>query len=169
MFENIVGHFHLTKIYKWLKKAKTKKVEGEDIFKILLVLLFIDLKNISQLIQTGYRTKLKYIKNVLCNFLKNERVAWGKILTNFSRQFLKITKTKGDSTDISSPKYLIIDDTLLCKTGKTIEHIGKVFDHCSRIYQLGMRALVCGFWDGKSFTPTTFLFITNLAKREIET
>jgi len=55
---------------------------------------------------------------------KNEWVAWGKILTNFSRQFLKITQYKGDSRDISSPKCLIFDDTLLCKTGKTIEHIG---------------------------------------------
>ena len=72
---------------------------------------------------SGYGTKLNYGKDVLYDFLKNEWVDWGKILTNFSRQFLKITKSKGDSTDISSPKCLIIDDTLLCKTGKTIEHI----------------------------------------------
>jgi hypothetical protein len=93
---------------------------------------------------------------VLYDFLKNEWVDWGKILTNFSRQFLKITKSKGDATNISRPKCLIIDYTLLCKTGKTIEHIGKVFDHCSRTYQLGMEALVCGLWDEISFIPTTF-------------
>jgi hypothetical protein len=50
----------------------------------------------------------------------------------------------------------IIDYTLLCKTGKTIEHIGKVFDHCSRTYQLGMKVLFCSLWDGKSFIPTAF-------------
>ncbi len=93
---------------------------------------------------------------MLYDFLKNEWVDCGKMLPNFSRQFLKITKSKGDSTDISSPKCLIIHDTLLCKTCKNIVHIGKVFDHCSRIYQLGMKALVCGFWDEKSFIPTTF-------------
>jgi hypothetical protein len=71
----------------------------------------------------GYGTKLNYCKDVLYDFLKNECVDWGKMLTNVSRQFLKITKSKGDSTDISSPKCLIIDDTLLCKMGKTIEHI----------------------------------------------
>ena len=155
-FENIIGQFRLAQVNKWLNKAKTKGVEGENIFKILFVLVFVDLKNISQLMHSGYGTKLNYGKDVLYDFLKNEWVDWGKILTNFSRQFLKITKSKGDSTDISSPKCLIIDDTLLCKTGKTIEHIGKVFDHCSRTYQLGMRALVCGFWDGKSFIPTAF-------------
>lgn len=100
-------------------------------------------KNISQLKHSGYETKLNYGKDVLYDFLKNEWVDWGKMLTNFSRQFLKFTKSKGDFTDICSPKCLIIDDTLLCKTGKTIEHIGKVFDHCLRTYQLGMKALVC--------------------------
>ena len=90
-----------------------------------------------------YGTKLNYGKDVLYDFLKNEWVYWGKIITHFSRQFLKITISKGDSTDISSPKCLIIDDTLLCKTGKTIEHIGKVFYHYSRTFQLGMKALVC--------------------------
>jgi hypothetical protein len=49
-----------------------------------------------------------------------------------------------------------------------MEHIGKVFDHFSRTYQLGMRALVYGIWDGKSFISTTFLFITNLIKIEKE-
>ena len=74
---------------------------------------------------SGYDTKLNYGKDVLYDFLKNEWVDWGKILANFSSQFIKITKSKGDSTGISSPKCLIVDDTLLCKTGKTIEPLEK--------------------------------------------
>ena len=95
----------------------------------------------------GYGTKQNYGKDVLLDLLKNEWVDFGKMITNFSIQFLKITKCKGESTDISSPKCLIIDDTLICKTGKTIEHTGKVFDHCSQTYQLGMKALIYGLWD----------------------
>jgi hypothetical protein len=72
---------------------------------------------------SGHETKLNYGMDVFYDFLKNEWVDWGKILTNFSRQFPKISKSKGDSTDIFSPKCLIIDDTLLCKTSKTIQHI----------------------------------------------
>ncbi len=100
---------------------------------------------------------------MLYDFLKNEWVNWGKILTSFSRQFLKITESKGDATGISSPKCLIKDGSLLCKPGKTI-HIGKVFDHCSRTYQLGMKALVCGLLDGISFIPTTFSVHNELGK-----
>ncbi len=57
---------------------------------------------------SGYKSKLNHGKDVLYDFLKKEWVYWGKILTNFLRQFLKITKSKGDSVAISSPKCLII-------------------------------------------------------------
>ncbi len=104
-----------------------QKLKGlvEPILKILFVLVFVNLKNISQLIHSGLGTKLKNGKDVLHDFLKNGWVDWGKILTNFYWQFLKITHRKGDSRDISSPKCLILVDTLLCKTVKSIEKIGK--------------------------------------------
>jgi hypothetical protein len=57
-FENIIGQFRLTQVNKWLNKAKTKRVEGEHIFNILFVLVFVDLKNISQLMHSGFGTKL---------------------------------------------------------------------------------------------------------------
>ena len=81
--ENIIGQFRLTQVNKWLNKAKTKWVEGENIFKILFVLVFVDLKNISQSMHSGYGTKLNYGKVVLYDFLKNDWVDWGKILTFF--------------------------------------------------------------------------------------
>ena len=117
---------------------------------------------------SGYGMKLNYGEDVLYDFLKNEWVDWGKILTNFSRQFLKITKSKGDSSDIFSPKRLIIDDTLHRKTGKTIEHIGKVFDHYSLTYKLGMKVLVSGLWDGKNFITTAFFVHNEHGKIEIK-
>lgn len=167
-FENIIGQFKLTKVNKLLNRAKTKGIEGENIFKILFVLGFIDLKNVSQLMQSGYGSELNHGKDVLYEFLKNEWVDWRKILTIFSKQFIKIAKKKGDSQDIKSPKCLILDDTLLSKTGKTIEQIGKVFDHCTGKYRLGMKALVCGFWDGKSFIPAAFTVHNEPGKKKIE-
>ena len=165
-FENIIGQFKLTKVNKLLNRAKTKGVEGENIFKILFVLGFINLKNVSQFMASGYRTELNYGKDVLYEFLKNELVDWRKILTIFSKQFVKIANKKGDSQDIKSPKCLILDDTLLSKTGKTIEQIGKVFDHCTGKYLLGMKTLVCGFWDGKSFIPSDFTVHNEPGKKE---
>jgi hypothetical protein len=48
----MIGQFQLAQVNKWLNKAKTKGVEGENIFKILFVLVFVDLKNISQLMNS---------------------------------------------------------------------------------------------------------------------
>jgi hypothetical protein len=48
-FENIIGQFRLTKVNKWLNKAKTKGVEDENIFIILFVWVFVDLQNILKL------------------------------------------------------------------------------------------------------------------------
>jgi len=72
MFKNIIGQFRLTSVNKRLNKAETKGVEGENIFKILFVLVFVDIKNFSQLMHSGYGAKLNYGKDVLYNFLKSE-------------------------------------------------------------------------------------------------
>ena len=44
MFEKNIGQFRLKQVNKWLIKAKTKGVEGEHVFNILFVLVFVDLK-----------------------------------------------------------------------------------------------------------------------------
>jgi hypothetical protein len=85
------------------------------IFKILFVLVFVDLKNMIQLMHPMYASKFKYDKNILCDFLKYEWVNFCKISTIFSKQFLQITKMKGDVTDNNNPKCLIFVGTLLCK------------------------------------------------------
>lgn len=155
-FESIIGQFKLAKVNALLNQSKSKGIEGEHIFKVLFALTFIDLKNVSQFMLSGYGTHLRYGKDVLYEFLKNEWVDWQKILTIFAKRFLHIVRIKGDATDLCGPKCLIIDDTILDKTGKTIEKIGHVFDHCSHSFHLGMKVLVCGFWDGKSIVPVTF-------------
>jgi hypothetical protein len=41
---------------------------------------------------SGYGTKLNYGKDVLYDFLMNEWEDWGKIPSNFSMKFIKITQ-----------------------------------------------------------------------------
>lgn len=155
-FESIISQFKLTKVNKIFNSAKLKGVECEGIFKILFVLCFVDLKNVAQLMNSGFGLDLTYKKDVFYSFYKNPNIDWRKIAYQFSRQFVKIADTKGDKTDYKSPQCLIVDDSLLQKTGITIETIGKLFDHCSHKYQLGMRMLTLGYWDSKSFIPLDF-------------
>lgn len=55
-----------------------------------------------------------------------------------------------------TPTFYIVDDSLMEKSGKSIEQIGKVYGHCRHAYSIGMRLLTLGFWDGKSFIPLDF-------------
>ena len=162
-FLSVIKEYRLTGINTVLNKGKAKGVAGENIFKTLFIFLFIDLKNVSQLMASGFASDLTHEKDVFYEFMKNEHIDWRKILTSFSKQFIKISQKKGDPPTQkgdcptkSTPKCIIVDDTLLPKTGKTIEFIGKVFDHCDRSFQLGIKILTMIYWDGKSIIPVDF-------------
>jgi Transposase DDE domain len=166
-FASVIGEFRLTGINSVLNKAKAKGVLGQNIFKTLFIFVFIDLKNVSQLMASGFSVNLTHEKDVFYEFMKNEHIDWRKILTSFSKQFVRITQKKGDAQAESkankggeliklTPKCIIVDDTLLPKRGKTIEFIGKVFDHCDRSCKIGIKILTLIYWDGKSIIPIDF-------------
>ncbi len=67
----------------------------------------------------------------------------------------KKTENKDDEPG-GNPRYLIIDDTDLSKTGRRIELIGKVFSHVTQQGLLDFKALFLGYFDGKSFFSLDF-------------
>jgi hypothetical protein len=96
--------------------------------------------------------------------LKNsEKICWRRILWYIVNKFLVQTQKnseKSDGTNIKSkPRCLIFDDTLLEKTGRKIEKIGKVFDHVSNRMVLGFKLLVGLYFDGKSAIPVDFSLV----------
>jgi len=139
-----------------LSTCKIKGIRGSRIFQTLFMLRFLDFGNVHQLMQNGLSKELGFEKDVLYSFLKNPQIDWRRILLLFHKQIARLISKKKTDRDCSSPHYLIVDDTILPKTGKTIEHIGKVFDHCTRKYVLGIKMLTLGLWDGKIFMPIDF-------------
>ncbi|HBK70662.1 MAG TPA: hypothetical protein DDZ39_03220, partial [Flavobacteriaceae bacterium] len=148
--------FNLSYINSLFSKTKIKGIKSSTIFQTLFVLRFLDFKNIQQLMLSGYSKELNHKKDVLYDFMKNATIDWRKIVLLFAKQVLKITDKKSISKKENTPICLIIDDSLLPKTGKKIELIGKVYDHCSHTYSLGIKLLTLGLWDGKSFIPLDF-------------
>jgi len=45
-------------------------------------------------------------------------------------------------------------DTDIEKTGKTMEFTGRIFNHATKLYPLGFKMLLLGFWDGKTLIST---------------
>lgn len=155
-FSTVIQSFRLTEVNKVLDKAKVKGLPGRNVFEVLSILNFIGIKNLNQLMQSGYASGLSKKKDVYYDFLRNQWVDWRLILHSFARQFVKISQSKGDQQALTSPQCMIVDDSLVPKTGKVIELIGKLYDHCSHRYELGLRMLTLGFWDGRSFIPLDF-------------
>jgi hypothetical protein len=155
-FTAILKEFKLSYINSLFSKVKNRGFAGAKIFELLFVLRFIDVKNIQQLMSSGFSQDVSFKKDVFYDFLKNAKIDWRNMLQLFNKQFGKIVEEKGDKSESYSPKCLILDDTQIDKTGKTIEFIGKVYDHCTHKYTLGMKVLTLGFWDEKSFTPQDF-------------
>jgi len=117
------------------------------------------------LIFSGKGVKNDFEKDTLYRFKNHSKIDWRKLYYYFIVRYIQLVKKQ--STDNSALiKCLIIDDSLLEKTGKKIEYIGRVFDHVTKQAKLGFRMLSLGFWDGKSFNPLDFSLHREKGKRK---
>jgi hypothetical protein len=157
-FGDILKEFDLKYINVLLSKSKFKGVDSAKIFQILFILPYFDIKNICCFYQSRKSQQIDYKKDVFYDFMRNSKIDWRNIMYLFVKQLFKVIENKSvaDIKHVKSPTFYIVDDSLLEKSGKTIEKIGKVYDHCSHTYSIGMKILTFGFWDGKSFIPLDF-------------
>ena len=157
-FGDILKEFELKYINSLLSKSKTKGVNSAKVFQHLFVLQYFELKNIFGFFNSKKSQQIDYKKDVFYDFMKNPKIDWRNIMYLFIKQLIKIIEKKQvvNGKEVKTPTFFIIDDSLLEKSGKTIEKIGKVYNHCSHTYSIGMKLLTLGFWDGKSFIPMDF-------------
>ena len=94
-------------------------------------------------------------KDAYYRFKNLEIIPWRRLLLNFVRRFIFIVEKKGQA-ETQAKRCLIIDDSLLHKTGKAIEFVGKLWDHVDHGYKLGLRLLLLCYYDGKSNLPLDF-------------
>jgi len=81
-------------------------------------------------------------------------------------KFIGITESTILSDELRKPRCLIFDDTTLEKSGKKIEHIGRVWDHVKQRSVLGFKLLVMLYWDGKSSIPLDFSIHSEKGQKE---
>jgi hypothetical protein len=109
-------------------------------------------------------------KDVYYRFKNSEKICWRRILWYIVAKFLLQTRVKSvktsEKTAKSKSRCLIFDDTLIEKTGRKIENIGRVYDHVTNRMVLGFRLLVGLYFDGKSTVPVDFSLVREKGKRE---
>lgn len=145
-------------INRLLSASKEKGVDVALVFQLLFVFQYFDIRNAHQYLRSRKSHSSDFKKDVFYDFLKSPEIDWRKIVLLFLRQVLKLIDRKTVERDNVSgqPRFFILDDSVLEKTGRTIEAIGMVHDHCQNRFRLGMKMLTLGFWDGKSFLPVDF-------------
>jgi hypothetical protein len=155
---DILKGLDLRYINRLLSQAKIKGIDSAIIFQLLFVFQYFDIRNTHQYIGYGKAHISDYKKDVFYDFMKNSRIDWRKIVHLFLRQVLKCIDIKSvdKSRDSKQSRFFILDDSILEKTGRTIETIGMVHDHCQHGWRLGIKLLTLGLWDGKSFFPVDF-------------
>ena len=146
----MVGRFDLSRLLKPLSGFKTKGISLKTILSALILCRFRGLS-----IYSMYQSGQKQIdENTLYRMMNHSGMDWRSLLRGMAQQFLKIVRLHG--TVSTSPRCFVIDDTLIPKTGKTIEGISKVHDHVSGGFRLGFKALLLALWDGKSLLAIDF-------------
>ena len=149
---DLFARFRLQKLALQCGIAKSRGYPIAEIMTVLLLFPTLMVTTVRGFIQSGFAlTDAR--KDTFFRLMNDERVNWRRLLYTVGKVFRSSAKSPDNP---QSPVCGIIDDTVLEKTGRRIERIGKVFDHISQRYVLGFRCLLYSFWDGTSIYPLDF-------------
>ena len=163
-FLNWLSFFEFKSVYKSLDPLKKKGFKVSDLLGMLLIVPFTGKTNMYSLLQSSSAPG-RARKDSFYRMKKMHAINWEKLLFAFAGRFVKICLAKGTGT-VPGHRMLIIDDSLLPKSGTIMENISRLWDHVSMRYVLGYRMLVLGYFDGKSFLPVSFSLHREKGKRE---
>lgn len=157
---NVIDIFKFSSLLKSFSKFKKQGYQFKYILSVLILFPFIGVSNINLMSRNNSDAK----KDVFYRLKNNPLINWRSILWLFVMKFINIVKAK--ASDNNKIKCLIIDDSLLEKTGKYIEKISKVWDHVKRMSLLGFKLNLLGYWDGSSFIPIDFSLHREIGKNK---
>lgn len=146
--------FSFSKLCQVVSEVKGKGYSFEWIMTILLSMPAIGAQTIHSMLSSCVKHHIEAGKDTFYRLKNNQAICWRLLLWLFAAKF-KALIVKNTNTS-SSPKCIIVDDTLLEKSGRGIEKISRVWNHVTQKYVLGFKLLLMGYWDGVSFIPVDF-------------
>lgn len=162
---SLLSFFEFKRVYNVLNACKKRGYVINDIFPMFVILPFLKHASIHALFKSRSKDLSCAQKDVYYRFKNLEIIPWRSLLLNFVKRFIFIVEKKGAAVT-EGKRCLIIDDSLLNKTGKAMEFVGKLWDHADHGYKLGYRLLLLCYYDGKSNLPLDFSLHREKGKNE---
>jgi len=151
-----LGFFDFASVHSSLSDLKTKGYKANHLLAVLMTLPFMSHASVNALLKSGIVALSEAKKDAYYRLKNRDDINWQILLRDFVNQFNRIVAKSGEV--VQGKRALVIDDTLLVKRGKVIEGVGRLWDHVTNQSVLGLRLLVLGYFDGKSFLPVNFSF-----------
>lgn len=146
--------FSFSTLCKSLGPIKKKGYSFHAIFSILVSLPFLGHGTVHGILDSPFKGYIKLKKDTFYRLKNRASIDWREILWLFAIKFHKVTLE--DSKQSKGPKCLVVDDSVLAKSGRCIEKVSRVWDHVSKRYVLGYKLLALTYWDGVSCIPVDF-------------
>ena len=162
---NLLSFFEFKRVYGVLKPLKKRGYDIINVFPLFIILPFLKHASIHALFKSRSKDLSCAQKDVYYRFKNMQIIPWRKLLLNFVKRFVVIVEKKAQEVN-EGKRCLIIDDSLLDKRGKTIEFAGKLWDHVTHSYKLGLRLLLLCYYDGTSNLPLDFSLHREKGKNE---
>lgn len=130
----------------------------KNINKLFLLLLFpfFDVANPSRHKQGVLYPAMRCGKDAFYRLMNNSLIDWRRIGYQMTLQLIGKARAGSGNDNGRRTRCLIIDDTVLPKTGMKIELISRVFSHSLQSSILGFKGLFMGYHDGVSFFGIDF-------------
>jgi predicted nucleic acid-binding Zn finger protein len=146
--------FSFSNLSKVVSEVKVKGYSFEWVMTILLSMPFIAANTVHSMLNGCVKHHIEAKKDTFYRIKNSQSVCWRMLLWMFAAKFKALSNSRLERPN--GPRCMVFDDTILAKTGKSIEMVSRVFDHVSQRYVLGFKLLLMGYWDGVSFIPLDF-------------
>ena len=162
---DIFKFFDFKRINKRLDILKRQGSSISSVLSVLIILPFLKQASVHALLRSGCKNLAGGGKDVYYRIKNRQDIDWRSILTSFVKRFLIIVAQKGDNEG-AGPSCLVVDDSYCPKVGTKAEFVGRVYDHVTHRFLIGLRLLQLCFYDGKSTIPIDFSFHREKGKNE---
>jgi len=151
----VMRKFGLVSVFRPFDKVKRSGALVTTIGMALIILPFVAKESIWSFVNSEINRGEAGGKDAFYTLKNNSKIDWRTLLYGMAKRFKLLLSTSKDGA-IEFIRALILDDTTVIKTGKTIERTGYVHDHVNQNFVFGYKILVAGYWDGVSFIPIDF-------------